>query len=98
MIRRPPRSPLFPSTTLFRSVGGVSSADGLAELAERGLIAEDGLGRAAFRHALTRDALYGDVPWLQRRILPRRLAEALEHSPGRSMEGATPRLGARHAP
>jgi DNA-binding CsgD family transcriptional regulator len=79
-------------------VGGVSSADGLAELAERGLIAEDGVGRAAFRHALTRDALYGDVPWLQRRILHRRLAEALESRPGRRMEVATHWLGARNEP
>jgi tetratricopeptide (TPR) repeat protein len=76
----------------------VSSAAGLAELAERGLIAEDGLGSAAFRHALARDALYGDVPWLQRRILHRRLAEALEREPGRSMEVATHWLGARNEP
>ncbi len=79
-------------------VGAIATVDGLAELAERGLIAEDGLGHAAFRHALTRDALYGDVPWLQRRILHRRLAEALERRPGRSMEVATHWLGARNEP
>ena len=79
-------------------VGAIATADGFAELAERGLIAEDGLGHAAFRHALTRDALYGDVPWLQRRILHRRLAEALERRPGRSMEVATHWLGARNEP
>src|SRR5436309_9614216 len=30
MIRRPPRSTLFPYTTLFRSVEGVVDADGVA--------------------------------------------------------------------
>jgi DNA-binding NarL/FixJ family response regulator len=79
-------------------VGGLSSAAGLAELAERGLIAEDGNGRASFRHALTRDALYGDVPWLQRRILHRRLAEALESGSGHSIELAAHWLGARNEP
>ena len=79
-------------------VGAIATVGGLAELAERGLIAEDGLGHAAFRHALTRDALYGDVPWLQRRIFHRRLAEALERRPGRSMEVATHWLGARNEP
>jgi DNA-binding CsgD family transcriptional regulator len=79
-------------------IGGLSSAAGLAELAERGLIAEDGNGRASFRHALTRDALYGDVPWLQRRILHRRLAEALESRSGHSIELAAHWLGARNEP
>ncbi len=50
----------------------VSSAAGLAELLERELIREDGLGRGAFRHALVREALYADVPWLERRALHRR--------------------------
>jgi DNA-binding CsgD family transcriptional regulator len=79
-------------------VGGVSSPEGLAELAEHGFVVEDGNGRASFRHALTRDALYGDVPWLQRRILHRRLAEALECRPAHSMEVATHWLGARNEP
>src|SRR3712207_508360 len=34
MIRRPPRSTLFPYTTLFRSVGVVRDSDPAAELAE----------------------------------------------------------------
>jgi DNA-binding CsgD family transcriptional regulator len=79
-------------------IGSLASAEGLAELTEHGFIAEDGNGRASFRHALTRDALYGDVPWLQRRILHRRLAEALERRPGHSMEVATHWLGARNEP
>src|SRR5687767_15668380 len=38
MIRRPPRSTLFPYTTLFRSVGGIGVAelaDGRAHLGDR---------------------------------------------------------------
>ena len=76
-------------------VAAVASAPGLAELAERGVIAEDGLGRGAFRHALTREAFYAEVPWLQRRALHRRMAEALEAGGGRSAEVATHWLGAR---
>ena len=76
-------------------VAAAADASGLAELAERGVIAEDGLGRGAFRHALTRDAFYAEVPWLQRRALHRRMAEALEARGGRSAEVATHWLGAR---
>jgi DNA-binding CsgD family transcriptional regulator len=76
-------------------VGSVSSAVGLGELVERGMLLEDGAGLGAFRHALTREALYADVPWLQRRALHRRLAEALETGGGRSLEVATHWLGAR---
>src|SRR2546430_12930360 len=32
MIRRPPRSPLFPYTTLFRSVGAKSNLAGVAKV------------------------------------------------------------------
>src|SRR2546430_5030317 len=35
MIRRPPRSTLFPYTTLFRSLGGLE--DGIREHSQRGL-------------------------------------------------------------
>src|SRR2546422_5564008 len=34
MIRRPPRSTLFPYTTLFRSQGGIHFAEALRELIE----------------------------------------------------------------
>jgi len=73
----------------------VSSAAGLAELVERGLVTEAGSGHGAFRHALTREALYADLPWLQRRALHRRLAEALDAAGARSIEVATHWLGAR---
>jgi DNA-binding NarL/FixJ family response regulator len=76
-------------------VGEVSTAGGVAELVERELVSEDGLGQGAFRHALTREALYADVPWMQRRALHRRLAEALEAGGGNSREVATHWLGAR---
>ena len=76
-------------------VGEVASVAGLAELVERGLISEDGAGRAAFHHALTRETFYADVPWLARRALHRRLAEALEETGGESAEVATHWLGAR---
>jgi DNA-binding CsgD family transcriptional regulator len=76
-------------------VGDISSAAGLAELVDRGFVAEAGEGRGAFRHALTREALYADVPWLQRRALHRRLGEALDARDGSSMEVATHWLGAR---
>jgi DNA-binding NarL/FixJ family response regulator len=76
-------------------VADVSSAAGLAELLERDLVREAGPGLGAFRHALTREALYADAPWLQRRALHRRLAEALEAGGGKSVEVATHWVGAR---
>ena len=51
---------------------------GLEELMATGLILEPEPGLAAFRHPLTRDAIYEDVPWLRRRSLHRELAAALE--------------------
>jgi predicted ATPase/DNA-binding CsgD family transcriptional regulator len=76
-------------------VASVSSAAGLEELVDRGLVAEVGPGVGAFRHALTRESLYADVPWLQRRKLHRRLAEALDAASARGIEVATHWLGAR---
>lgn len=78
-------------------VGDIASAPGLGELIERGLVTEAGRGVGAFRHALTREALYDDVPWLERRALHRRLAGALEASGAASIEVATHWLGAREA-
>ena len=75
-------------------VAGVAGADGVAELLERGLVTETGAGGGAFRHALSREALYADVPWLQRRALHRRLAEALESAGASSVQVAPHWLGA----
>src|SRR3712207_7095481 len=47
MIRRPPRSTLFPYTTLFRSLGPVIPADGPNEARERGGPAPPGDGDQA---------------------------------------------------
>ena len=76
-------------------VAKLSSAAGVTELVDRQLVAEAGPGRAAFRHALTREAFYADVPWLQRRALHRSLAEALEETGANSHEVATHWVAAR---
>jgi DNA-binding CsgD family transcriptional regulator len=78
-------------------VGGLATEEGLAELQRHGILHDAGDGRVAFRHALSCEAFYADVPWLRRRALHRRLAEALEASGGQSMEIATHWLGARDA-
>lgn len=66
------------------------SADGFEELLEHGLLVELDSGRAAFRHALTREATYSDISWVQRRALHRRVAERLETL------GADPQAIAQH--
>ena len=76
-------------------VGALSSTEGTAELLDRGLARETGVGGAAFRHALTREALYADVPWMRRRALHRAIAQAGEQSGMPSREVATHWLGAR---
>jgi DNA-binding CsgD family transcriptional regulator/tetratricopeptide (TPR) repeat protein len=73
----------------------VSSEAGLAEAVERGVIVEADPGVGAFRHALTREALYADLPWLQRRAVHRRLAGALEAAGAKGGEVATQWVGAR---
>ena len=76
-------------------VADVAGADGVAELVACGWVREDGEGRGAFRHALTREALYADIPWLRRRALHRELAAALEASGAPAMEIAAHWAGAR---
>ena len=73
-----------------------SSPEGMAELLTSGIVVEGEGGRARFPHALTREALYADVPWLQRRALHRQLAAKLEATGAKAMEVATHWLGARH--
>ena len=67
---------------------------GVGELIEVGLVHECGEGRGAFRHALVREALYGDVPWLRRRELHRALGERLEARGAAAVEVAPHWLGA----
>ena len=64
------------------------------ELLELGLIRECGEGRAAFRHALVREALYRDVPWLRRRELHHELGARLEARAAPGVEVAPHWLGA----
>lgn len=52
-------------------------ADGYELLLERGLLIEPEPGRGAFRHALAREAIYGDISWVQRRTLHRQVAGRL---------------------
>lgn len=74
--------------------GGFAAADGLAELLEVGLLEEGDRHQATFRHALAQEALYAEVPWMRRRDLHSRLAEALGERGGSSLEIATHWLGA----
>src|SRR3712207_7169221 len=61
MIRRPPRSTLFPYTTLFRSEGAEDPVAGVAELVRR---AEGGSAAEVHRAQLTGPAVHvaEDVP------------------------------------
>ena len=76
-------------------VASLASADGLSELLDRGLVRERPAGAGGFRHALAREALYADVPWMRRRRLHRGLAEALDAAGAQSREVARHWLGAR---
>ncbi len=78
----------------LRLAAELSSDAGLTALLEAGLLEEQEPGRAAFRHALAQEALYAEVPWMRRRDLHRRLAEAIEGGGGSSLELATHWLGA----
>jgi DNA-binding NarL/FixJ family response regulator len=67
-----------------------SGDDGLGEAIERGFLREEGSGEGAFRHALAREAVYGDVGWSRRRELHRQIADRLQ------ARGALPGLVAEH--
>jgi ATP/maltotriose-dependent transcriptional regulator MalT len=54
--------------------------DGVDDALDTGLVLETEPGRAAFRHALTREALYSTVSWRRRRELHRKVAEQLERA------------------
>jgi DNA-binding NarL/FixJ family response regulator len=64
--------------------------DALAESFERGLLVDAPAGRAAFRHALTREAVYEEIPWPRRRGLHRDIARHLDG------QGAPPDVRAAH--
>jgi DNA-binding CsgD family transcriptional regulator len=52
--------------------------EGLDELFAGGFLVDLGPGAAGFRHALAREAVYGDIPWTRRRAIHRELADRLE--------------------
>jgi DNA-binding CsgD family transcriptional regulator len=79
-------------------VAALGSEEGLGELVAGGLVVETEAGVAAFRHPLTRDAIYDDVPWLRRRTLHRALAGALQERGHDGAEIAAHWLAARDAP
>jgi DNA-binding NarL/FixJ family response regulator len=82
-----------PQVDLALAAGTVPE-EGIAELTEIGLLEETAPGRAAFRHALTCEAIYTDVPWMRRRTLHAGFAAAIEGRGGPSLELAAHWLGA----
>ncbi|HEX3294138.1 MAG TPA: AAA family ATPase [Solirubrobacterales bacterium] len=79
----------------LEAVVGLSSEAGVGELLELGLVVDQGSGVGEFRHALVRESLYGDVPWLRRRELHRTLAGRLEAAGAPNVELAAQWMGAR---
>lgn len=68
----------------------MDAEQGIAEAIERGLVSESSEGQCVFRHALVREALYGEVLWTRRRLLHRQIAAWLE------ARGARPGVVAEH--
>jgi len=66
--------------------GGV---EGIDALLESGLLCERGAGIGAFRTPQDREAVYAAIPWTRRRLLHKRVAEALEtrRGPAQQMAG-----------
>ncbi len=71
---------------------------GIGELLAARRLVETEPGRARFRQPLAREAIYDDVPWLRRRTLHRRFAEALADRGHDPAEVATHWLAARDTP
>jgi DNA-binding CsgD family transcriptional regulator/type II secretory pathway predicted ATPase ExeA len=82
----------------LEAVVDLAGESGVGELLELGIVRETGDGRGAFRHALVREALYRDVPWLRRRELHRELGERLEARDAPAVEVAPHWLGAHDEP
>jgi len=60
------------------------------DLLDHGLVAEAAPGSMTFRHALVREAFYGEVSWQRRRLLHREVAQRLRAN------GGSPRIVAEH--
>ena len=75
----------------IEAVMAIARLDRWPEEAVRlGVLVDGPPGQMAFRHALVRDAFYGEIPWIERRALHRRVAERLEKG------GAPPGIVAEH--
>jgi len=79
-------------------VAAIEPGEGVGELLACGLVVEREPPVADFRHALEREALYDDIPWLRRRALHSRVADELAVRGAASMAVATHRLAARELP
>src|SRR3712207_7120154 len=88
MIRRPPRSTLFPYTTLFRSLTGGIEPGG--RLHQEALAEELGVSRTPLREALSRLAADGLVE-----LLPNRGARVADVRPEEDRKST--RLNSSHA-
>ena len=77
----------------LRLVAEIAGEAALTELLETRLVREHG-GAGTFATALAREALYADLPWMARRTLHRRFAEALERRGEPAREIAPHWLGA----
>src|SRR5690554_1917484 len=64
MLRRPPRSTLFPYTTLFRSVGGRELANGFSELNDAEDQAERFREQVAQKEAGDDEAMFYDEDYI----------------------------------
>src|SRR2546422_3232253 len=80
MIRRPPRSPLFPSPTLFRSLMPLALARQARGRSERALAARDATAAAAYLTIVTPSPPRGGAGYDLPQLLIR--ARALEELPG----------------
>src|SRR5205823_693693 len=78
-------------------VAGIASDDSLAELFRHGVVLEEDSGQGAFRHALSRESIYADIPWLRRRALHRQVATALEARAAPAVAVAAHWVGARES-
>src|SRR5256886_15888072 len=99
MIRRPPRSTLFPYTTLFRSEFAVATPDTWPALRHSGIALAGWWRRTALAWALQSPALArretDGLVLLWRRDVPERLRPP---APVASVPAARPAVGGRHPP
>ncbi|MEZ4617343.1 MAG: AAA family ATPase [Caldilineaceae bacterium] len=75
---------------LLQQVAGHAEADLLTlikELVAAQLVVEESAERFAFRHALTRQAVYSNLLGRERQILHRTIGAAIEHSAGGAQDG-----------